>query len=171
MGWLRHAFALRPEGAEALSPAEEELVERFCRAVVRRRLTAAVLAALEMARPLSGVAAQGIHFFTPLLSLLLPPERISRLAELLQRPDALQILCQRLESMEANGPEVNSQTGSSAPEASDASGCAATAGQAAPTATAACPQERIPQEGSQIALHNADRYSRQPPEGSARPNG
>jgi len=145
MGWLRHAFALRPEGAEALSPAEEALVDRFCRAVVRRRLTPAVLVALEMARPLSGVAAQGIHFFTPLLSLLASPEQINRLAEFLQRPDALQILCQRLERLEANRPEETLLTGSSCPEASDPSGCSEAAGQPERSDAPPGPQERIRQ--------------------------
>jgi len=123
MGWLRHAFALPPEGAEGLSPADEELVEQFCRAVVRRRLTPAVLAALETLRPLSGLAAQGIHFFTPLLSLLTSHDQLSRLAEFLQRPDALQILCQRLECLEAERPEEKTEADSSGSEAVDISGC------------------------------------------------
>lgn len=101
MGWLRHAFAVRPEGAEHLTPREEELVERFCLAIVRRRLTAAAIAALETARPLSGLAAQGLYFFTPLLSLLASREEIDQLAAFLQRPDAVEILCRRLESLEA----------------------------------------------------------------------
>jgi len=151
MGWLRHAFAIRPEGAEELSPAEEELVDRFCRAVVRRRLTAAVLVALEMARPLAGVAAQGIHFFTPLLSLLASPEQINRLAEFLQRPDALQILCQRLESLEAEQPGEKWEANASGPEAADLSGCSEPVAQADPNDTPACSQDRISKDGSRTA--------------------
>lgn len=98
MGWLRHAFAVRPEGFEQLSPAEEALVERFCQAVVRRRLTPAALVLLETLRPLSGLASQGLYFFSPLLSLLVCPADIDQWAAFLQRPDALEILCQRLES-------------------------------------------------------------------------
>lgn len=102
MGWLRHAFAVRPEGAERLSPSDEALVERFCQAIVRRRLTAAAMVALETVRPLSGLAAQGIYFFTPLASLLISPADMEQLADFLQRPDAVEILCQRLETLEAN---------------------------------------------------------------------
>ncbi|MCS7303529.1 MAG: hypothetical protein NZ602_00265 [Thermoguttaceae bacterium] len=100
MGWLRHAFAVRPEEEERLSPAEEALVERFCQAVVRRRLTAAALVVLETLRPVSGLAGQGLYFCSPLLSLLVSPDQISQWAEFLQRPNALQILCQRLEALE-----------------------------------------------------------------------
>lgn len=126
MGWLRHAFAVRPASTEHLSPADESLVERFCQAIVRRRLTAAAMVALETLRPLSGLAAQGLYFFTPLASLLTSPAEIEQLAAFLQRPDAVEILCQRLERLEANQrmehKEVDSP-GSKVPKDASTGGC------------------------------------------------
>ncbi len=124
MGWLRHAFAVRVDGAEQLTAAEEALVERFCRALVRRRLTAAAMVALETVRPLSGLAAQALYFLSPLLSLVVSPNQIDQWAAFLQRPDALEILCQRLEAFQTeqdgtNGSQVCSPPG---PPAEDPAG-------------------------------------------------
>lgn len=101
MNWLRHAFATGPATSTELSPEERDWLERFCQGVVRRRLTPAVLTALEMFRPMSGLAAQGLYFFAPLFSLFVSMEQVGRLAAFLQRSDAVAILCQRLEAIEA----------------------------------------------------------------------
>jgi hypothetical protein len=127
MNWLRHAFAIRAENAGPLRLEEQELVEWFCGAVVRRRLAPVVLAALELARPLSGLVAQGLYFFTPILSVLVCREQVDRLACFFQRPEAVDILCQRLESLEAASTgaktaEVSRPTEEPCPPSSEAGG-------------------------------------------------
>lgn len=101
MKWLRRAFAVRPEGLAHCSPTEQELVEQFCQGVGKRGWGAAVLVALEMARPLHFLAAQGLYFFSPVLGVLVSRERVQQWAQFLERADAVEILSQRLETLEA----------------------------------------------------------------------
>ncbi len=70
MSWIRHAFALDPPGPAEPTEAERPIVDRLCREVVRRRLTVPAIAFLEMSRPLNFVAANTLHYFSPILSAL-----------------------------------------------------------------------------------------------------
>lgn len=97
-GW-RHAFAANPPLPE-LTARQQELANRFATAIVRRRLTAPTLAFLEMGRPLNRLAAQGAHVLTPLISTVLPAADWEEFAALLERRDAIEILCQRIEDQE-----------------------------------------------------------------------
>jgi len=97
--WIKHAFAV---AVAQQPPAETELqlVDRISREVVRRRMTTPALAFLEMARPLNYLGSQTMHFFAPLASALLDSERYGMFAKFLERRDALEILCRRIEELE-----------------------------------------------------------------------
>ena len=99
--WLRNAFAIERDFA----PTEEELqlAERLCREIVRREIVLPALTFLEMSRPLNGIGAQTIHFFTPLLSTIFDPLQCRRMAEFLERRGSIDWLCTKLEELD-RGP-------------------------------------------------------------------
>jgi hypothetical protein len=104
MNWFRHAFALDPPGPAAPTEAERPIVDRVCREVVRRRMTVPAIAFLEMSRPLNFVAANAIHFFSPLLSVLVTGDEHRRFAEFLERRGSIDHLCRRIEELDRQAP-------------------------------------------------------------------
>jgi hypothetical protein len=100
MNWFRHAFALDPPGPAEPTEAERPIVDRVCLEVVRRHLTTPALFFLEMSRPLNSLAAAAIHFFTPLLSVLVTGDEHRRFAEFLDRRGSIEHLCRRIEQLE-----------------------------------------------------------------------
>jgi hypothetical protein len=99
MNWLRHAFALDPPGPAVPTDAQRPVVERLCLEVVRRHLTVPALAFLEMSRPLNGLAAQTLHFFSPVLSVLGTGDEHRRFAEFLEHRGSIEYLCRRIEDL------------------------------------------------------------------------
>ena len=81
-GWA-HAFAL--DSGEPLSEEERALIERLARLVVRRRMAAPALMALESTRPLSFMGSQVLAFAGPMLKLAFSPTEYDRLQGLLER--------------------------------------------------------------------------------------
>ena len=109
MNWLRHAFAVDPPGPAEPSDAERPIVERLCLEIVRRRLTTPALCFFEMGRPLNSLAANAIHFFSPLLSILSTTGGHRRFAEFLERRGSVEYVCRRIEALErqAQAAEAN----------------------------------------------------------------
>lgn len=97
--WLKHAFAVAPAQAE-LTEQQKDVVNRVCHAVVARKLTTPAIAFLEMSRPLNYVSSQAIHFFTPILSAIVDTKGVECFASVLERRDAVDILCTRIEEIE-----------------------------------------------------------------------
>jgi hypothetical protein len=99
--WLRNAFAIERDFA----PTEEELqlAERLCHEIVRREIVLPALTFLEMSRPLNGIGAQTVHFFTPVLSTIFDPQQCRRMAEFLERRGSIDWLCTKLEELD-RGP-------------------------------------------------------------------
>lgn len=97
---LRHAFAV--ESDDPIEPTDEQrgVVERLCAEVVRRRLTVPALLVLEMSRPLGFLAAQAIHFLTPLIAAVSDADGHRHLAAFLERRQAIEYLCGRIEQLE-----------------------------------------------------------------------
>ena len=91
---LAHAFAVRPE--DPLSAADLALLDRIAAAVVCRQLQLPALLALESSRPLGRLAANTVHTLTPFLSLAVPPDQIDAATRLMQHPDAIDALADRL---------------------------------------------------------------------------
>ena len=98
--WIKHAFAVPPSDAVEVNPRQRQLIEHVAREIVRRRLTAPALIALEMSRPLNFVAAQSLHFFTPLVSPFLPAGDLRELAGFLEQRGSVEYLCRQIELAE-----------------------------------------------------------------------
>ena len=103
MEWLKHAFAVEPPGVAEPTDEQRDVADRLCMAIVRRHMTAPALVFLEMARPLSFVGAQTLHFFMPFLSLLADTQAPAHFATFLEQRGAIDYLCRRLERLEAAG--------------------------------------------------------------------
>ena len=120
MNWLKHAFDTSGPD-EPPSAAQLELADKLCHEVVRRGLAIPALVFLEMSRPLNRLSSQAIHFLAPVLGMFknnsaeqnspavdTPPESIpdkpaathELLAQFLERPDSVEYLCQRIDSLE-----------------------------------------------------------------------
>ena len=101
MKWLAHAFAVEPDGPAEPTDAQRAVVQRVAHAIVRRRMATPALMLLEMARPLSYVGAQTMHFFAPVLTALVDREGYRHLAAFLERRGAVDYLCRQIEALEA----------------------------------------------------------------------
>lgn len=98
--WLRHAFAVAPDAAPPLTPAETALIDRVCVELVRRRLALPALVLLEAHRPLSSMAAQVVWFVKPWCAAVTDAAGLDRLAQLLERRDGMDLLLARLQAAE-----------------------------------------------------------------------
>ena len=121
MSWrdrMRNAFAVDKPGAAEPTERQAEICDRVCKAVVKRGMTLPALMALEMGRPLNFVASQAIHFFTPIISVILDGPTIEEFATFLEQRGSVEYLCQRLEHWDRVGPEAQETESKQLPEAS-----------------------------------------------------
>lgn len=100
MKWWHHAFAVRPSQPWRPTDDENALVDRIADAVVRREMTTAALIGLEMCRPFNYIGSQALHVLTPFLSPFSSVESSTRLANLLERREAIDLICERIEQFE-----------------------------------------------------------------------
>ncbi|MDG2093707.1 MAG: hypothetical protein P8J89_00355 [Phycisphaerales bacterium] len=115
---MRNAFAVDKPGAAEPTERQAEICDRVCKAVVKRGMTLPALMALEMSRPLNYVASQAIHFFTPIISVILDGPTIEEFATFLEQRGSVEYLCQRLEHWDRVGPEAEEIESNQLPEAS-----------------------------------------------------
>jgi hypothetical protein len=111
MNWFRHAFALDPPGPAEPTEAERPTVDRVCLEIVRRHLTTPALIFLEMSRPLNSLAANTIHFFSPMLSVLVTGDEHQRFAEFLDRRGSIDYLSRRIEELEQKAQSIEAAGG------------------------------------------------------------
>ena len=112
MSWLehlKHAFAV-DSGPVEPTERQMELVDIVCKAVVRRGMIVPALMALEMSRPLNFVASQAMHFFRPIVSVILDGPSIAEFATFLEQRGSIEYLCQRLEHWNQVGPDFEDET-------------------------------------------------------------
>lgn len=98
--WLKHAFAIEPEGAIAPTPEQRAIIDRLCRQVVARGLSVPTLIFLESVRPLNYISAQTLQFFAPILSVVADRRACDDLAEFLEHRGSVDFLCRRIEELE-----------------------------------------------------------------------
>jgi hypothetical protein len=114
MDWFKHAFATDSPGPAQPTDAQRVVVERVCREVVRRRLTAPALLALEMSRPLNYVTAQMLHFFQPFLIVLTDTAAYEQFTAFLEQRGSVDYIAGRLEAIEeGHGPTGTPSSGAS----------------------------------------------------------
>jgi hypothetical protein len=99
--FLRNAFALDDGKPCEPTESQREVLEKLAREVAKRRLTGPALAFLEMSRPLNGLGAAAIQFFTPVASTLASPVALREFAEFLEKRGSVDCLCRMLEAAEA----------------------------------------------------------------------
>jgi hypothetical protein len=107
---LRHAFAIDPAGPVEVSDTDRVVIDLVCREVVRRRLTMPALLALEMYRPFNYLSAQAMHFFEPIVSVVVDAEGYRAFSRFLEQRGSVDHLIGRIESMgdEAKEPAADS---------------------------------------------------------------
>jgi hypothetical protein len=98
--FLRNAFALDDGKPCEPSPEERALLEKLAAEIARRRMTGPAVTFLEMSRPMNGLGAAAIHFFSPLASTLASPVALKRFAEFLEKRGSVDVLCGMLEAAE-----------------------------------------------------------------------
>ena len=105
MEWLKHAFAIDPPGPAQPDEGQSRIVDRVCREIVRRRLVAPAMMALEMGRPLNHVSAQVLHFFQPFVAIIGDAAAYEQFTAFLERRGSLDYISARIETIEAeNAP-------------------------------------------------------------------
>lgn len=84
-------------------PLSEEETEKFvadvATEIVKRRLETPAVLFLEMHKPLSYIASQGLIVAMPFLGPIIGQERIARFSRFLQARDNIERLIQRIEDM------------------------------------------------------------------------
>jgi len=152
MHWLRHAFAIDDDAAEP--PSEQAAaVERLCQLIARRGLGVAAIAFLEASRPLNYLGAQSLHFLTPFLSALGDGAAVQRLAEFLERRDAIDRIVRRLTELEQPAlkqPAVGSTDSGPTTAAASTSAAACTAAAASFADRPAAADGRSATPGSEL---------------------
>ncbi|WP_291167213.1 hypothetical protein [Gimesia sp.] len=113
--WLAHAFAVeRPEDF-APTVEQQQIADRICREIIRREMVTLAILTLETCRPLNYIGSQAIHFFTPLLSILVDPRAQKTFADFLEQRGSIEWLCQRLEFLSNAKPEDRAPNAEPAP--------------------------------------------------------
>lgn len=85
---------------ELLSEEESrELADEVASAIVKRRLETPAVLFLEMHRPLSFIASQGMIVAMPLLAPVLGPEKVSKFSRFLRERKNIERLIQRIEEL------------------------------------------------------------------------
>ena len=80
-----------------LSPEDRALLQKLAQRVVEMRLETPAILTLEGARPLSLLAGQAMLFFEPFAQALFRYADYRRLAALIERRDALEMLTRMIE--------------------------------------------------------------------------
>jgi hypothetical protein len=111
--WLKHAFAIEPEGPVEPTEAQKLVVDRLCQQVVVRGLSAPALVFLESVRPLNYVTSQTLQFFAPIISTVADPNACRDLAEFLEHRGSVDYLCRRIEEL-AKSAECGVRNGDNA---------------------------------------------------------
>jgi len=96
---LKHAFALDSPDFEP-TDAQKEVVDRVCREIVRRGMATPALIFLEMFRPLNYIGSQVMHFFRPIVAIVLDVEGYRHMSEFLEHRQSVDHLRQRIEELD-----------------------------------------------------------------------
>ncbi len=99
MNRLRHAFALDEPDFEP-TDAQKEVVDKVCREIVRRGLATPTLIFLEMFRPLNYIGSQVMHFFRPIVAIVLDGDGYRHMSEFLEHRQSVDHLRQRIEELD-----------------------------------------------------------------------
>ncbi len=97
--WWAHAFAV--EADEEFDEGEHRIAERLADFVVRRRMTAPALMALESGRPLSFIGSQVLVFLAPFATFLFSSQEYERLTRVLEKRRGVDLIIDAITAREA----------------------------------------------------------------------
>ncbi len=108
--WLKNAFAVEtPEGNEPTAE-QKAVVDKVCLEIVRRKMTTPALLFLESFRPLNYIGAQVMHFFQPIVSVILNTEAYQHFSQFLEQRNSVDYLCQQIEYFDADYGSIEMNT-------------------------------------------------------------
>jgi hypothetical protein len=84
-----------------LTPEQNVFIDQVAGAIQQSGLRQPALLVLDAGRPLAFLGGQLLWMLQPALSLLLPGKKISQMAQILEKPDAVSALVTRLETQDA----------------------------------------------------------------------
>lgn len=90
---------------------QREVLQRVVAALIRRRLAAPAIFALESLKPLSYVSAQALVFLQPLVQLALPVRDYEVVAAALEDRDNIEWLIEQLEAHESGAVPPSADAG------------------------------------------------------------
>lgn len=105
--WLQEAFAVEMPKTPP-TEAEQQLLQRLSREIVRRGLGTPALIALEMSLPLNYLGAQAMQFFEPIVASLTDAREYALFARFLERRDALDLFATAIQQQLAGTSGANS---------------------------------------------------------------
>lgn len=111
MNWIKHAFAL-DEPNVGPTHAQKQVVDKVCAEIVRRGLATPALLSLEVFRPLNYVGSQVMHFFRPIVSVVLDGDGYRHFSEFLEHRQSVDYLRDRIEELDdrMRNPEPKTKT-------------------------------------------------------------
>lgn len=105
MKWLKHAFALDDGKPAEPTPSQKDAVDRVLTEVIRRGMQVPAQMLLETCRPLNFVAAQTLHFFSPIAKIALGVQGQDDFARFLEKRKSIDYLLQRLDALQHESPD------------------------------------------------------------------
>ena len=83
-----------------LTAEQDELLDKIAGYIVRKRLTPAVILALETSLPFNFVGSQLMVFFQPMVDFFISMKEYNMIMEMLDRRESIDILIDRIEEFE-----------------------------------------------------------------------
>jgi hypothetical protein len=111
---FKHAFALDEPDAQP-TDAQKEVVDKVCREVVRRGLATPALVSLEVFRPMNYLGAQAMHFFQPIVSVILDGDGYQIMSEFLEKRSSIDYLRRRIEDLESESINTKNERKAASP--------------------------------------------------------
>lgn len=96
---FRHAF-FSGSTIDIFNPQEMALLEKIAGMIAQRGMAAPAIIFLESVEPLNFIGSQFLHFLSPILELAGNPLELRRIAQMLERREALKILIRMIEEKE-----------------------------------------------------------------------
>ncbi len=98
-------WAMKDRADERPLPEHREVMDRFARKIVDRRMTAPAILFLESAKPLSFLGNQAMVFFQPIVQSIFRFKTYDDVMEILEDRDNVEYLLARIEELEAEVSE------------------------------------------------------------------
>lgn len=100
IAWWQHAFAIPSPAAFAPTPQEERCVRFLAAKIAARGMMLPAIALVESWRPLSAVGSQALRLVEPWFATVADPVTLRLLADLLERPGAIDFILREFEQAE-----------------------------------------------------------------------